>query len=848
MKKSYLTLLLFLLSGLIFVQGQTINSFDTADPDTNYFLFFESDNAVSDSSYLNVSFVTDNVQEGSGAMLLEYMANNAESWGGFVKLEHWTSDSMGTYDWSLYDTLSFWYNNVVPQDESGRVHLRVNLHEVSNSPSGNFTYDVGDVEYYYSFQYILDNEPGWNRIDIPIVNNYDWDGNGFNLTGWSGITGNSVLEKDKIKGYSLEFSINGGGEGDAVSGSIILDHMHLRGIAERSIVLFNGAVVPSNVTLSNGGWNNHAFEITDEDAFTEGTKSIKWTTSDWAEWGGMNFTLNAPVNMGYHWTTDSLKVNLKVPEGFGDLKLIFLDDVDTTLVGDLEFEAGYMLTAAEMGWDGTWKSIVVALSDFNRFEGGWDGSGTAPGEMDSTRVNQFRIITTNQPESKNQVLYLDNLWTGSPFFDVIAPDAPALVSAAGGTFVNLVTWTDVPGESNEVYDVYYSMSPITDLNDAGLEIVQIGVAEDLQVVEHVLRAPAVDQDITYYYAVVCRDEAGNTSEIKSADSPITNLAKGVTIINPTAPAGFVADGDLTEWAGITPFRMFPSDGSGTIVTNQDIDGDADLSVNAYVAMDDEFLYVAFDVEDDIISSDTNIVSYLRDGCDMFIGLYDWRGPTHTNYQRGAEPDYQFRFVKQGAILTNLGDFLMATPEDENYAYFEKFPSGYTMEGRFAFADIAAVAEPSDEVFKPIVGKRIKIDYSINDADATGQREGIMTLSPLNEDRSWAEVNRWTYTWIGDQFVDVADKSTIPLKYELSQNYPNPFNPTTVINYSVMDKANVILKVYNILGQEVATLVNGVKNAGVYQVNFDASQLSTGMYIYQIQAGSFVTSKKMMLLK
>lgn len=822
MKKSYLTLLLFLLGGLIFVQGQTINSFDTADPDTNYFLFFDSDNAVSDSSYLNVSFVTDNVQEGSGAMLLEYMANNAESWGGFVKLEHWTSDSMGTYDWSLYDTLSFWYNNVVPQDESGRVHLRVNLHEVSNSPLGNFTYDVGDVEYYYSFHYILDNEPGWNRIDIPIVNNYDWDGNGFNLTGWSGITGNSVLEKDKIKGYSLEFSINGGGEGDAVSGSIILDHMHLRGIAERSIVFFNGAVVPSTAEMF--AWGGAAEIEMDAGATPESPNAIKWTQSD--AWTGVGFNI-PPTNLSYHWNTDTLKFKMKAEAGTGNLRMQWEDGV--AKVG-----ANFDPIA-----DGEWHQYMFPLAELTTYY-----DGTADFNYDSVRV--FQILTEGTGSGK--VVYLDDWWTGNPTFDVLAPEAPALVTAAGGSYVNLVTWTDVPGESNEVYDVYYSMSPITDLNDAGLEIVQIGVAEDLQVVEHVLRAPAVDQDVTYYYAVVCRDEAGNNSELKSADAPITNLAKGVTVINPTAPTGFVADGDLTEWAGITPFRMFPSDGSGTIVTNQDIDGDADLSVNAYVAMDDEFLYVAFDIEDDIISSDTNIVSYLRDGCDMFIGLYDWRGPTHTNYQRGAEPDYQFRFVKQGAILTNLGDFLMATPEDENYAYFEKFPSGYTMEGRFAFADIAAIAEPNDEVFKPIVGKRIKIDYSINDADATGQREGIMTLSPLNEDRSWAEVNRWTYTWIGDQFVDVADESTIPLRYELSQNYPNPFNPTTVINYSVVDKVNITLKVYNILGQEVATLVNGVKTPGVYQVNFDASQLSTGMYIYQIQAGSFVTSKKMMLLK
>ena len=85
-------------------------------------------------------------------------------------------------------------------------------------------------------------------------------------------------------------------------------------------------------------------------------------------------------------------------------------------------------------------------------------------------------------------------------------------------------------------------------------------------------------------------------------------------------------------------------------------------------------------------------------------------------------------------------------------------------------------------------------------------------------------------------------------FELSQNYPNPFNPTTMIKYSVAERGNVSLKVYDMLGKEVATLVNTTKDAGSYEVNFDASKLSSGVYVYTINAGSFTQSKKMMLLK
>ena len=85
-------------------------------------------------------------------------------------------------------------------------------------------------------------------------------------------------------------------------------------------------------------------------------------------------------------------------------------------------------------------------------------------------------------------------------------------------------------------------------------------------------------------------------------------------------------------------------------------------------------------------------------------------------------------------------------------------------------------------------------------------------------------------------------------YRLEQNYPNPFNPTTNITYVLPKAENVSLKVYDVLGREVATLVNEVKPAGAYTVPFNASSLASGVYFYKLQAGSFVQTKKMMLVK
>jgi hypothetical protein len=97
-------------------------------------------------------------------------------------------------------------------------------------------------------------------------------------------------------------------------------------------------------------------------------------------------------------------------------------------------------------------------------------------------------------------------------------------------------------------------------------------------------------------------------------------------------------------------------------------------------------------------------------------------------------------------------------------------------------------------------------------------------------------------------VSVEGSPFIPLMYTLEQNYPNPFNPSTTIIYSIPKGADVTLKVYNLLGQLVATLINENQIAGRHEVTFDASNLPSGLYFYQINAGSFTDVKKMILLK
>jgi len=102
-----------------------------------------------------------------------------------------------------------------------------------------------------------------------------------------------------------------------------------------------------------------------------------------------------------------------------------------------------------------------------------------------------------------------------------------------------------------------------------------------------------------------------------------------------------------------------------------------------------------------------------------------------------------------------------------------------------------------------------------------------------------------FSWVPS---DVNEGSNIPEIFSLEQNYPNPFNPSTSIQFRIPENSFVSLKIYNVLGKEVATLMNEEKNAGSYEVNFNASVLSSGVYFYKLEAGNFVQTRKMVLMK
>lgn len=158
----------------------------------------------------------------------------------------------------------------------------------------------------------------------------------------------------------------------------------------------------------------------------------------------------------------------------------------------------------------------------------------------------------------------------------------------------------------------------------------------------------------------------------------------------------------------------------------------------------------------------------------------------------------------------------------------------------ALLDLSQGAAPFTSSFKP------RSPLSVfNELEATGNWTlTINDLVPGND----GVLEAWSISILSNPPTGINEKSYVPNKFILDQNYPNPFNPTTTIRYSIPQSEFVTLQVFDVLGNEVTTLVNEEKPAGNYEVNFNVAILSSGIYLYRLQAGSFVETKKMILLR
>ena len=134
-----------------------------------------------------------------------------------------------------------------------------------------------------------------------------------------------------------------------------------------------------------------------------------------------------------------------------------------------------------------------------------------------------------------------------------------------------------------------------------------------------------------------------------------------------------------------------------------------------------------------------------------------------------------------------------------------------------------------------------------EALTTTEAPSFILVGVTDDDSSSVQVDE---IWYNERpaGLGISDAAPIASRYELGQNYPNPFNPTTHIRFNIPETANAKLTVFNVMGEEVATLVNGVMQAGGHTVSWNAASMPTGVYFYQLESGNFSQTKKLLLVK
>jgi hypothetical protein len=228
------------------------------------------------------------------------------------------------------------------------------------------------------------------------------------------------------------------------------------------------------------------------------------------------------------------------------------------------------------------------------------------------------------------------------------------------------------------------------------------------------------------------------------------------------------------------------------------------------------------------------------------------------------PDHSTRI---DSVLVGIGSACTVTDVDvriDNFLHtWDADVSFYLQKGNVGVKIVNRVGGSGDNFIGTILDDAASTPIASGTPPFTGTFQPSFPLAPFNgqaTDGYWRFVmtdtaggdtgilNAWCLVLSYDCPVGGIQTVEIPNYYSLDQNYPNPFNPSTSIKYSVPETRLVTLKVFDVLGREVATLVNETKNPGFHTVNFDASNLASGIYFYRIDAGSFSSIKRMVLVK
>jgi hypothetical protein len=309
--------------------------------------------------------------------------------------------------------------------------------------------------------------------------------------------------------------------------------------------------------------------------------------------------------------------------------------------------------------------------------------------------------------------------------------------------------------------------------------------------------------------------------------------------------------------------------------------DADLSANYYSAWDDTYLYVYEEVNDDIVNVNQGQDYWRNDCIDIKMDPDPTMGSA-SNVFCCAMTALDSIDVSADAMhgVSNLvqtvgGGWADSSnsgfPHPDDYAR-KLTDTGYVLEFRLKWEWVATADKGP---IYPAEGNTYGIAIFNHDNDLGTGREKSLEWAAVMQDVAWNDCSKHGYIelmadhkikyvpqnlrnpdnvnphpewYIPGGASAVSQQSAIVKNFTLRQNYPNPFNPSTRIEFSVPKSTFVMVKVFNLLGEEVATLASQEVNAGRYTVDWNAGSAPSGVYFYRLTAGSFVDTKKMMLMK
>ncbi len=267
---------------------------------------------------------------------------------------------------------------------------------------------------------------------------------------------------------------------------------------------------------------------------------------------------------------------------------------------------------------------------------------------------------------------------------------------------------------------------------------------------------------------------------------------------------------------------------------------SDNFFRTYLAYDDNNLYAFFQVWDESVTSAATL-DWERDAVEIYVdadnskaAAFDGKNDIQLTVKYLFKDREWWKLVGPAAWFDTTGAKYKIADVDS--------VMGYTVEMLLPLKSLK---------LEPVADTKIGLEAQIDDNDDGKVRESIGKWWLQSGDDSWQVPGHWGTAFLSANFITTGVEEApaqIAKDFRMAQNYPNPFNPVTTIAYTLKSSGKVRLAVYDLMGKEVAVLVDGVQSAGIHQVPFSAEKLTSGIYFYKLQAGDKVYTNKMTLMK